>query len=994
MWRPVYGPGGPRRHVAPGLQTGRNREGHSTFAQVAVMEPDRRNRISDLYHAALARAPEERRAFLTDACDGDGALRQEVESLLQFEPASVRFLETPAAGVVAARGSMLNQQIGPYLIVAPLGAGGMGEVYRARDSKLGRDVALKILPSDFTSDEERRARFAREARLLATLNHPHIGAIYGLEESNGLTALVLELVEGPTLADRLERGPLKLAEALTIARQVAEALDAAHEKGIVHRDLKPANIVLQGAPGSASDLRAKVLDFGLAKALTGAGPGDATIGSDESLSGTAEGRILGTPAYMSPEQARGQAVDKRTDIWAFGCVLFEMLSGRRPFEGATVTDTLACILEHEPDWAALPAETATSIRTMLERCLRKDPRRRLHDIADALIEVDDWSTHASSGSLDVPGRWGKIGRTALPWVLAAATVAAAGWVTVRNRSAAPLSTPELVETAINAPDNSRFARLQIAISPDGRHIAFVATSKIGSSLWVRSMNTFEPREIPDTRGARSPFWSPDSRTIGYFQERSLKTVPLSGGASFTVYATGPLPTNHSNSGGTWSRDGIIVFGPLEDGGLYGVSAKGGTPTRVTVPRSTARGDRWPWFLDDGQHFLYLAGDTTFELRVGSLTSPGAAEIVGPFESHATYAAGHLFFVRGGNLMAQRFDPDNRKFLGDPIDLGRRTGIEPHDQHGMFSVSAAGPLVYRAAARTPSQLTWIDRDGSPRGTVGDVGVYFNLDLSPDERRLAVSRMTEQGARSEFDIWTIELSTGNATRLTDDYPAWQFDPTWSPDGSRLAFNENPIPTERRFGLSMISSDGRGETAPLVPSETGTRNGVNGPDWSPADIIIYDVGDDSGANLWTVAMSGDRKPRLFLDTKYRETNGTVAPDGRWIAHQSDASGRHEVYVRPFPARDPGERISREGGMFPAWRRDGRELFFLAPDGTMMVARFNPRTGRLEGAPQKLFTAPLRSGNNHPYAVSADGQRFLIPVPLDDPPRLILDWRALISN
>ncbi len=958
------------------------------------MEPGPpRDRISDLYHRALDCTPEERSAFLQRACDGDAALRQEIESLLEYESHSSGFLETPAALVAgdlartSDKSQMIGRHLGPYTIVAPLGAGGMGEVYRARDSKLGRDVAIKILPPHFTSDSERRARFAREARLLATLNHPHIGAIYGLEEeADGVTALVLELVEGPTLADRLARGPLPIADALTIARQIAEALDAAHGKGIVHRDLKPANVVLQGSSGSAGDVRAKVLDFGLAKTKAIGLEGDLTQLPQGSLDGTAEGRILGTPAYMSPEQARGQAVDKRTDIWAFGCVLYEMLTGRRAFEGKTMTDTLALVIERDPDWAALPNQTPLAIRTLLERCVRKDRLKRVHDIADALIEIDDCSTNdrRDTGKGRLPRALAT--RAWLPWLLAAA-LAAMGWAALRNRPAAALAKPELVEVSVSPPDNSRFAGQGIAISPNGRHIAFIATSRIGSSLWVRSMDTLEPREIPDTKGARSPFWSPDSKSIGYFQERSLKTVPLDGGAPFTVSATGPPGGAHPNSGGTWSSSGIIVFGPLEDGALHSISAKGGKPTRVIVPKSTARGDRWPWFLDDGRHFLYLAGDTSFELRVGSLT-PATAEIIAPFESHAAYGAGYLFFVRGGNLMAQRFDPDNRKLLGDPIDLGRRTGIEPHDQRGMFAVSAAGPLVYRASARTKSQLTWIDRNGSPRGTVGDVGVYMNLDLSPDQHRLAVSRMTEQDGRSEFDIWTIELSTGIATRLTDDYPAWQFDPTWSPDGQRLAFNEKPIPTQGQWGLSMIASNGRGEAESLVPGETS--GGVAGPDWSATNTIIY----NSGGDLWTIEMSGDRKPGLFLGTKYHETNATLSSDGRWIAHQSDATGPFEVYVRPFPAREPFHRISRDGGAYPAWRRDGKELFFLAPDGTMMVARFDPKTGPVADAPQKLFATPLRGTNNRPYAVSADGQRFLIPLPLDDPPRLILDWRALLSR
>jgi Tol biopolymer transport system component len=670
-------------------------------------------------------------------------------------------------------------------------------------------------------------------------------------------------------------------------------------------------------------------------------------------------------------------------------MLFEMLTGRRAFDGDTISDTFVSVLERDPDWAALPTGTPAAIHTLLERCLRKDPRRRLRDIADALIELDDCSKPTGSAP-DVPGRLGQTVRTSLPWILAVA-IAGAAWIALSNRRASPAPS-EAVEWALNAPDNSRFGGFQVAVSPDGRHIAFVATSKtkVGSSLWVRSLKAFEPQEIAGTRDARSPFWSPDSSTIGYFQENSLKTIPITGGSPFTVTTAAASVAEHSVSSATWSRDDVIVFGPLADGALYSVSAKGGTPARATLPESVRPGDRWPWFLDDGRHFLYVAGETAFELRVGSLTSTTPADIIGPIESHAAYAAGSLFFVRGGNLMAQRFDPINRKVLGEPVDLGRPTGIEPHNQRGMFAVSPAGRLVYRAVAREKKQLTWIDREGSPGAAVGDVGVYMNLDLSPDGRRLAVSRMTEQAGRSEFDIWTIELSTGNATRLTDDYPAWQFDPAWSPDGTRLAFNEKPIPTQGRFGLFTLLADGGGGAEVVIPPATSP--GVSGVDWSRGDIIVYESGSRESGDLWTIAMSGDRKPRLFLETRYREMSGTMSPDSRWIAYMSNASGRDEVYVQRFPATEPAIRVSRAGGMHPDWRRDGRELFFLAADGSMMAAGFDPKIGAVQAAPHKLFDTPLRFGTSHPYVVSADGQRFLMPLPLDEAPRVILDWRPLI--
>jgi serine/threonine protein kinase len=500
-----------------------------------------RDRISDLYHQALECPPDTRSEFLKKACDGDQALREEVESLLRYEVASARFLETSAglgAGELArmsGNSQMIGRRLGPYTIVAPLGAGGMGEVYRAHDSNLGRDVALKILPSHFTADPERRGRFAREARLLATLNHPHVGAIYGLEEADGVTALVLELVEGPTLADRLANGPLPFADALAIARQIAEALNTAHEKGIVHRDLKPANIVMQGGTKTgplSSDARAKVLDFGLAKTMVPGLDGDLAQLPAGSFDGTAEGRILGTPAYMSPEQARGRAVDKRTDIWSFGCILYEMLSGRRAFDGETISDTFVSILEHEPDWTALPAATPASIRTLLDRCLRKDPGTRLHDIADALIELEDSNkpvASTSSATDAAPGTLHRV-RGRLGWIVAALVALAMSGTMLLNRRTVPPAKPELVEFPILPPEGLSFTRraVEFAVSPDGRPVAFVATSKAESSLWVRSFAAADPWPLPGTEGARNPFWSPDSQSIGFFAGNQVKTVQASG----------------------------------------------------------------------------------------------------------------------------------------------------------------------------------------------------------------------------------------------------------------------------------------------------------------------------------------------------------------------------------------------------------------------------------------------------------------------------------
>jgi eukaryotic-like serine/threonine-protein kinase len=967
------------------------------------MESGSRNRVSELYHRALACTPEERGAFLKKACDGDHALLAEVESLLRYESDAARFLESPAAVVAGdvARTSdgrqMIGRQLGSYTIVAPLGAGGMGEVYRARDRKLGRDVAIKILPSHFTADPERRSRFAREARLLATLNHPHIGAIYGLEETGGATALVLELVEGPTLADRLERGRLPIAEARAIARQIAEALDAAHEKGIVHRDLKPANIVLQSSANASGvpsgQPRAKVLDFGLAKTMAAVPDDDLTQQRPGSFDGTGEGRILGTPAYMSPEQARGQAVDKRTDIWAFGCVLYEMLSGRRPFDGDTMSDTFVSILEREPQWDALPAETPASIRTLLERCLRKDPRHRLHDIADARIELDDGSQPLAStrSATDATPPTSISVRDRLGWLVAAALALTwGGTMLLTRRDVAPA--PEPVEFPILPPEGSSFSPLAVdfAVSPDGRHIAFIANSKAGSSLWVRSLAAVDLRPIRGTDGARNPFWSPDSQSIGFFAGNQLKTVRASGGAA-VVPLPWPvsMPGNWESLGfaptGTWNRQDIVVFGPSSDGNLYQIDVKrGGPATPVTTP--TTFPYRRPSFLSDGQRFLYSSGEgTKNELRVGSLTT-AATVVIGTFESPVSFGAGHLFFTRGGNIMAQSFNEDTPRLEGDPVLLRAQVRTDMRGNRG-FSVSTNGRFVFLAPARTEPQLTWLDRSGRPVGTLGPPGMAGgNLELSPDGQQLAFTKLV-RAPEPQTHIWRIELATGKATPLTDD-PADDYDPTWSPDGKYIVFNSA---RQGGSGLFLRASDGRGVDVLLAKPETSEASSFMVASWSRAGVIVFNVLKNSGdLDLWTLPMSGDRTPRVFVSSKQSELNGTFSPDGRWVAYQSNASGRYEIVVRPFPDKDPARTISRDGGRFPRWRADGKELFFVAPDGTMMAAGFDAANAVSQGVPQPLFATQIRVGDMRPYAVDKNG-RFLLKVAPDPQVVVVMDWRTL---
>ena len=960
------------------------------------------DRIADLHDRALECAPEERRAFLENACHGDHALLEEVESLLQYESDAARFLEAPAAAAegdlarTPDRSRMVGRQLGPYTIVAPLGAGGMGEVFRAHDSRLGRDVAIKILPSHFTADPERRSRFAREARLLATLNHPHIGAIYGLEDIDGMAALVLELVEGPTLADRLARGPLPIAEALAIARQLADALDAAHENGIVHRDLKPANIALQAATKASgppsSDLHAKVLDFGLAKTIAVRLDSDLIQRPSGSGEDTADGRILGTPAYMSPEQVRGQSVDKRTDIWAFGCVLYEMLAGRPPFGGDTMSDTFVSILEREPDWAALPSsKTPAPIRTLLERCLRKDPRKRLHDIADARIELDDGSTPLAStkSAPDAAPPGSFRGRNRLGWIVAVMLALTLGGTMLLNRRGVPLATPGLLEFPILPPEGSKFTKQQVefALSPDGRHVAFIANSKAGSSLWVRSLAAVDPRPLPGTEGARNPFWSPDSQSIGFFAGNQLKAVLASGGAAVVPFPGSEsfAPVMDAMGGapsGTWGSQDIVVFGPSNDGNLRQINMKrGGRPTPVTM-RETAL-HRRPSFLPDGQHFLYLFGQS--ELRLASLTTADTM-VIGTFESAVVYCAGHLLFTRGGNLMAQSFNEKTLRLEGDPVPL--RVQVSGIPGFPVFSASANGPLVFLPPPTTEPQLTWLDRDGRRVGLVGNPGVVGgNLDLSPDGQQVAFS----SNATGHSDIWLMELATERATRLTDS-AAGDADAGWSPNGKYIVFNSS-----RLGGLSLFlrASDGSGVDVPLVKYEKSVARNFTVASWSRADVLIFNAYDQSAdSDLWTLSMSGDRTPKVFLSSKHNEMNGTFSPDGRWVAYQSDASGRHEVVVRPFPNKDPAQTISLDGGKYPRWRGDGKELFFVSPDGTMMAADFDAAIGRSRGVLQPLFATQIRFGDNRPYAVDKSGQRFLLKVAPDPRVVAVMDWRALVHS
>jgi eukaryotic-like serine/threonine-protein kinase len=886
-------------------------------------------------------------------------------------------------------------RVGVYEVQSALGAGGMGQVYRARDTRLGRDVALKILPEAFASDPDRLMRFEREARTLASLNHPHIANIHGIEESGGTPALVMELVEGEDLSERIARGPMPLADALPIARQIAEALEAAHEAGVIHRDLKPANIKVR------PDGTVKVLDFGLAKAME---PGAAPAGRrpGEGASGTAmlsaaitspahlpqgyggqamtqAGVILGTAAYMSPEQAAGKPSDKRSDLWALGVVLLEMLTARRVFDGETISHVLAAVLTKEPDWTTLPANTPPPVTRLLRRCLQKDRRRRLADAADAVLEIDEAMTacvtDVAPGQVAGPGASARVA-----WAAAAiATLAAVALAVVHLREAPPAPAAEMRLELTTPPSTSPES---VAISPDARFVVYAADARGGTRLWVRGLDQPAARVLEGTDGARLPFWSPDGRSIGFFAQGRLKRVDVTGGEVET------LGVSSNPTTGTWNQDDLILFDPIMTGPIQSVSARGGAPAPVTQLAGLARGHRSPRFLPDGRHFLFLVlgAPQVRGIYLSALGSTDAWRLIdadGPVD----VVAGHLLFVRGQTVFAQPFDLRQRALTGTPTPVVEGTG------HMSFSASAMGTIVHRAQMRETRRLVWFDRAGAEVGRFGgdDVHVLDGHSLSPDGRRVAFSAEENRN----HDVWLLEAN-GGKVRVTSS-PTIDNRPVWSPDGLRLAIESYADGPTGDLYQAVIDGP---EAQELLVSTPYPKFPA---DWSrDGRVLVYDEYDpQTGLDLWALPLTGERKPFPLAATSADEFGGQLSPDGAWLAYSSDESGRHEVYVQAFPG--PGRKLalSTGGGTQPRWRSDGRELFYLAADGRLTAVEVHPAPeGRSiePGARTPLFAA--RTGrfglfSGHQYSVSRDGLRFLVGTVTEEsttpPIGVIVNWRPL---
>ena len=897
----------------------------------------------------------------------------------------------------------VGQRLGPYEILSALGAGGMGEVYRARDTKLNRDGAIKVLLPAVANDPDRLARFSREAQVLASLNHPNIAHIYGIEDADGVKALVLELVEGEDLAQRIARGPIPLDEALPIARQIAEALEAAHEQGIIHRDLKPANIKIR------PDGTVKVLDFGLAKALDGpggsgrsGGPGGLENSPTLSIHATQAGIILGTAAYMSPEQAAGKAVDKRSDLWAFGVVLLEMLTGRQAFGGETTSHVLASVLKDEPDWSTLPAHTPASIRRLLRRCLDKDRKRRMDSAADVRLDLDEAMTPPTKSTAfeiaAVGGSRGAKRQVVVAWSVAAlfaAVALALGIATAipRRLVEAPVyrSTILLNESLDARPPSNRFA-----LSPDGRRLAYVAEDAPGHvQLWVRSLNGSGGQVLAGTENASGPFWSPDSRFIAFFTAGKLKKIDAAGGTPITIceVGTAAFPT------GSWNRDDVIVF-PGESAHLVRVSAAGGTtPSAATALDTNARetGHGFPSFLPDGRHFLYAAfnGVVPLGVYVGSLDSSTRVRLLEGV-SNVQYADGALVFVRGTTLMAQSFDAATVALTGEAVPLGERLQLNTVGvRASAFSASAAGALVYQAGVSGGgnSRLVWSDRSGKQTPVLEERAPYRDVSLSPDGTHASVSLFDdEHGGRS--DIWIVNVLRGLRTRFTFD-PADELAGLWSPDGSDMVFNSR---RKGRLDLYRKAASGAGVEEVLLADQLDKTP----TSWSPDKrFILYNVASArTKADVWVLPLVGDRKPFAFVETPFDEGWGQFSPDGRWVAYGSNESGRSEIYVAAFPGPGGKWQISDNGGNYPRWRRDGKELFFHSLDNRLMAATVRGDAGRVDvEAVRPLFAMRAPGGGLRSfYDASGDGQRFLLSVSEGQttatPLTLVTNWPALLKK
>ena len=863
------------------------------------------------------------------------------------------------------------------------GRAGWGEVYRARDTRLGRNVAIKILPAQFSSDSVRKQRFEREAKTVSSLNYPHICVLYDVGSQDGIDYLVMECVEGETLSKRLEKGSLPLDQVLKVGREIADALDKAHRSGVVHRDLKPGNIMLTSAG-------AKLLDFGLAKPVVALASA-ATLTAVRAAPATEEGTIVGTFQYMSPEQVEGKEVDGRSDIFSLGAVLYEMVMGKRAFEGKSQLSVASAILEKEPEpISAAKPMTPPALDHAIKKCLAKLPDERWQSASDLASELK-WIGESGSQLGEArrfPARRRRWERAS--WLLAAtffllAVAAGAAWWQASNRRPHPMYFYTSVPFAAN----------DLALSPDGRTLAMVAYSAQANNyvLWTYEVGGRQTTSLQGTQGATYPFWSSDGKFIGFFADGKLKKVDVSGGQP-QVLCDAP-----NGRGGTWNRDGVIVFTPDGFGGMFRVSSSGGSPVEMTKLDASRleTSHRWPVFLPDGKHFLYLGANFSGQVEnnaifLGSLNSQERRLLVNTSANAAYADPGYLVYLRDKTLVAQPFHRQRYVLSGEPHTLSDEVLYTSLVGRAVFSVSSAEVLVIQTGkGASLSQLTWFDRSGKPAGTVGVPGTYSNVRLSPDGHRVAGDQTDLDG---HTDIWIHEVTQGlPTTRLTFD-PSLHWTPIWSPDGKQILFSAN-----RKLGMQLYLKNADGSGSEEEVADLGAGLLLNPWDWSrDGKYVLFRKGNE----LWHFSWP-ERVAKPLLQAKWTMRNAQFSPDGRWLAYASNETGSWEIYVSPFPSANGKWQVSSAGGQEPRWRQDGKELFYLSAEGKMMALAVTPGASFKAGSPVALFQTthrrqPVSAQDRFSYDVSGDGQRFLINTKVDEasaaPLSVLLNWASELEK
>lgn len=885
-----------------------------------------------------------------------------------------------------------GKMLGPYQIQSQLGVGGMGEVYRAQDTRLGRVVALKVLPPHLSRDTAFRQRFAREARAVSSLSHPNICALYDVGHQDGVDFIVMEYLEGETLAARIKKGPIPIEQLFRSGIEVAQALDTAHRHGVIHRDLKPGNIML-------TRTGAKLLDFGLATLKAGPSS-DEGQGEDHRL--TATGMVVGTLHYMAPEQIEGREADARTDIFALGAVLYEMASGQPPFTGKTTSAVMTAILGTEPPpVGTLRPDAPPALGRLIKTCLAKEPDERwqtAHDVALQLRGIAEGSS--DSQQLVQPAALPKARSRQVAWTVAVLALLLVGVLGVSYLRKTPVETGtirfEVYPPTKSTFNFSGFAAGPVALSPDGRTMVYGATGPHGrTQLWLRPLDALEARPLPGTDGASYPFWSPDSRSIGFFAQGKLKRVGISGGAPQT------LCDAPSGRGGTWGDAGVIVFAPNSIGPLYQVPAQGGTSKAVTVAdRPGGLSHRWPWFLPDGNHFLYFSGSPRGAasedegVYVGSLNSSQSRRLI-RVRSNAAYYKGDLVYLRDRTLMEQSLNTKTFRLSGDPAALARSVSYSPATFYGVFSASSRGLLAYQtSSAPSGTQLIWFDRQGKQSTLVADSVVHYSLALSSDGKWLATDLLDP--STGNVDIWLQDLANGSTAQRFTFGTSVNMSPVWSPDGKTIAFASN---RSGYFDLYRKPANGSGKAELLLHSDTNK----NPTDWSPdGRYLLFEQRDPKGntrSDIGVLPLFGERKPSMLAATKADEREARFSPNGRWVAYASDETGRAEVYVTSFPQAGSLRQVSVAGGGSPAWRRDGKEIFYLAPDRQLMVAEVNGDGSSFQvGTVRPLFSTHASVELlATPYAVSPDGQKFLVnsePEASTTPLVVVAHWSRVVRQ